>query len=78
MYFLARSLPVIDRRNWLIHQHYVRNDFVSCKVSSLLSLVMLWTGSYGNMFAFRCSYKLFAPSTFSGGNFFVLEKVAFS
>lgn len=31
---LAPELPIYERRNWLIHLHYVRKDIESCKVSS--------------------------------------------
>uniref|UniRef100_A0A3Q1K7N2 BBSome complex member BBS4 n=1 Tax=Anabas testudineus TaxID=64144 RepID=A0A3Q1K7N2_ANATE len=26
------ELPIVERRNWLIHQHYIRKDYDTCKV----------------------------------------------
>uniref|UniRef100_A0A3B4Z0R9 Uncharacterized protein n=1 Tax=Stegastes partitus TaxID=144197 RepID=A0A3B4Z0R9_9TELE len=26
------ELPIVERRNWLIHQHYIRKDYETCKV----------------------------------------------
>uniref|UniRef100_A0A8C6L132 BBSome complex member BBS4 n=1 Tax=Nothobranchius furzeri TaxID=105023 RepID=A0A8C6L132_NOTFU len=26
------ELPIVERRNWLIHQHYLRKDYETCKV----------------------------------------------
>uniref|UniRef100_A0A4W6F3D7 BBSome complex member BBS4 n=1 Tax=Lates calcarifer TaxID=8187 RepID=A0A4W6F3D7_LATCA len=33
MFFLhpAPELPIVERRNWLIHQHYIRKDYDTCK-----------------------------------------------
>uniref|UniRef100_A0AAQ5Y0L8 BBSome complex member BBS4 n=1 Tax=Amphiprion ocellaris TaxID=80972 RepID=A0AAQ5Y0L8_AMPOC len=28
----APELPIVERRNWLIHQHYIRKDYETCKV----------------------------------------------
>ncbi|XP_062255039.1 Bardet-Biedl syndrome 4 protein isoform X1 [Platichthys flesus] len=28
----APELPIVERRNWLIHQHYIHKDFDTCKV----------------------------------------------
>ncbi|XP_061404733.1 Bardet-Biedl syndrome 4 protein [Lethenteron reissneri] len=28
----APEMPIFERRNWLIHQHYVRKDYDTCKV----------------------------------------------
>uniref|UniRef100_A0A672JL41 BBSome complex member BBS4 n=1 Tax=Salarias fasciatus TaxID=181472 RepID=A0A672JL41_SALFA len=28
----APDLPIVERRNWLIHQHYIRKDYDTCKV----------------------------------------------
>ncbi|XP_034015765.1 LOW QUALITY PROTEIN: Bardet-Biedl syndrome 4 protein-like [Thalassophryne amazonica] len=28
----APELPIVERRNWLIHQHYIRKDYDTCKV----------------------------------------------
>ncbi|XP_032417337.1 BBSome complex member BBS4 isoform X1 [Xiphophorus hellerii] len=28
----APELPIVERRNWLIHQHYLRKDYETCKV----------------------------------------------
>ena len=39
--FLARSLPIIERRNWLIHLHYVRKDYLTCKVSNITMMMIL-------------------------------------
>lgn len=33
--FSAPELPIVERRNWLIHQHYVRKDYDTCKVKLL-------------------------------------------
>ena len=42
--FPAPELPIVERRNWLIHQHYVRKDYDTCKVKSpLLSFTLSWT-----------------------------------
>lgn len=30
-YFIAPELPIFERRNWLIHLHYVRKEFDVCK-----------------------------------------------
>ena len=30
-YFKAPELPTLERRNWLIHNHYVRKEFETCK-----------------------------------------------
>lgn len=30
--FPAPELPILERRNWLIHQHYLRKDYDTCKV----------------------------------------------
>uniref|UniRef100_A0A665V808 BBSome complex member BBS4 n=1 Tax=Echeneis naucrates TaxID=173247 RepID=A0A665V808_ECHNA len=27
----APELPIVERRNWLIHQHYIRKDYDTCK-----------------------------------------------
>lgn len=32
LFFTAPELPIVERRNWLIHQHYIRKDYDSCKV----------------------------------------------
>ena len=29
--FTAPELPTLERRNWLIHNHYVRKEFETCK-----------------------------------------------
>lgn len=31
----APELPILERRNWLIHQHYLRKDYDTCKVEHL-------------------------------------------
>lgn len=28
----APELPILERRNWLIHLHYIRKDYETCKV----------------------------------------------
>uniref|UniRef100_A0A8C5ETB5 BBSome complex member BBS4 n=1 Tax=Gouania willdenowi TaxID=441366 RepID=A0A8C5ETB5_GOUWI len=28
----APELPIVERRNWLIHQHYIQKDYDTCKV----------------------------------------------
>ena len=28
----APDIPIHERKNWLIHLHYVRKDFETCKV----------------------------------------------
>ncbi|XP_077375066.1 BBSome complex member BBS4 [Festucalex cinctus] len=28
----APELPIVERRNWLIHQHYIHKDYETCKV----------------------------------------------
>lgn len=28
----APELPILERRNWLIHLHYIRKDYDTCKV----------------------------------------------
>ena len=28
----APELPIYERRNWLIHLHYIRKDYETCKV----------------------------------------------
>ena len=33
----APELPTLERRNWLIHAHYVRQEFETCKVIIRLS-----------------------------------------
>lgn len=30
-YFLAPELPVIERRNWLLHHHFLRQEWDACK-----------------------------------------------
>eukprot|EP00063_Salmo_salar_P008340 XP_013983175.1 PREDICTED: Bardet-Biedl syndrome 4 protein homolog isoform X2 [Salmo salar] len=30
----APELPILERRNWLIHLHYIRKDYETCKVCS--------------------------------------------
>ena len=32
----APEIPVFERKNWLIHLHYIRKDFETCKVCSKL------------------------------------------
>lgn len=29
----APELPILERRNWLIHLHYIRKDYETCKVN---------------------------------------------
>lgn len=29
--YLAPELPILERRNWLIHLHYIRKDYETCK-----------------------------------------------
>nr|XP_020461357.1 Bardet-Biedl syndrome 4 protein isoform X3 [Monopterus albus] len=29
---VSPELPIVERRNWLIHQHYIRKDYDTCKV----------------------------------------------
>ena len=29
---IAPDIPIFERKNWLIHLHYVRKDFETCKV----------------------------------------------
>ena len=29
--FSAPELPIFERRNWLIHLHYIRKEFETCK-----------------------------------------------
>lgn len=31
----APELPIVERRNWLIHQHYIHKEYETCKVNSL-------------------------------------------
>uniref|UniRef100_A0A673D0X0 Bardet-Biedl syndrome 4 n=1 Tax=Sphaeramia orbicularis TaxID=375764 RepID=A0A673D0X0_9TELE len=30
--FTQLPLPIVERRNWLIHQHYIRKDYDTCKM----------------------------------------------
>ena len=32
----ALDIPIFERKNWLIHLHYIRKDFGTCKVKSLV------------------------------------------
>ena len=32
LFATAPELPIYERRNWLIHLHYVRKEFEQCKV----------------------------------------------
>lgn len=36
----APELPIVERRNWLIHQHYILKDYDTCKVKCLHSSVL--------------------------------------
>ncbi len=48
----APELPILERRNWLIHLHYIRKDYETCKVQPehlqrelnccRILLIMLW------------------------------------
>ncbi len=31
---IAPEIPLFERKNWLIHLHYIRKDFETCKVRS--------------------------------------------
>ena len=48
--FIAPELPVFERRNWLIHLHYVRKEFDSCK--SLIKEQLAETGG-------MCEYAVY-------------------
>lgn len=41
-YYPAPDIPIFERKNWLIHLHYIRKDFETCKVSYWLFFVMFF------------------------------------
>lgn len=49
----AVDLPVVERRNWLLHQHFVRKDFESCK--HLIKEQLTQTGG-------ECEYALYVQA----------------
>jgi len=32
LFLSAPDIPIFERKNWLLHLHYVRKDFEACKV----------------------------------------------
>lgn len=49
LYILAPELPIFERKNWLIHLHYVRKEYDTCK-----SLIKEQMGESGGM----CEYAV--------------------
>ena len=47
---LAPEIPIFERRNWLIHLHYVRKEFDKCK-----TLIKEQLGETGGM----CEYAVY-------------------
>ena len=43
---VAPDIPIHERKNWLIHLHYVRKDFETCKVHGCRVLHRLYTCVY--------------------------------
>lgn len=37
----APDIPIFERKNWLIHLHYIRKDFETCKVLLLNDMIMV-------------------------------------
>lgn len=52
--FSVPELPIIERRNWLIHLHYVHKNFDKCK-----DVIEQQLAESGGM----CEYALFAKGT---------------
>ena len=50
LYILAPELPIFERKNWLIHLHYVRKEYDTCK-----SLIKEQMGESGGM----CEYAVY-------------------
>ena len=46
----APEIPIFERRNWLIHLHYVRKEYEQCK-----SLIKEQLGESGGM----CEYAVY-------------------
>lgn len=53
-YFIAPELPIFERRNWLIHLHYVRKEFDVCK-----SIIKDQLAESGGM----CEYAVYTQGT---------------
>ena len=53
--FSAPEIPIFERRNWLIHLHYVRKEYEQCK-----SLIKEQQGESGGM----CEYAVYVLGTF--------------
>lgn len=49
----APELPIFERRNWLIHLHYIRKDFLTCKL--LIKEQMAETGG-------MCEYAVYVQA----------------
>lgn len=57
-YFIAPELPIFERRNWLIHLHYVRKEFDVCK-----SIIKDQLAESGGM----CEYAVYTQGTLISG-----------
>lgn len=53
-HFIAPELPIFERRNWLIHLHYVRKEFDVCK-----SIIKDQLAESGGM----CEYAVYTQGT---------------
>ena len=49
--FLVPDLPIIERRNWLIHLHYIQKDFDRC-----IAIIDQQLAETGGM----CEYAVYA------------------
>lgn len=54
--FVVPDLPVIERRNWLIHLHYIQKDYDRCK--AIINEQLAETGG-------MCEYAVYAKGSFS-------------
>lgn len=57
-HFIAPELPIFERRNWLIHLHYVRKEFDVCK-----SIIKDQLAESGGM----CEYAVYTQGTLISG-----------
>ncbi len=57
IFHTAPELPIFERRNWLIHLHYVRKEFETCK--SLVKEQMAETGG-------MCEYAVYVQGMVAG------------
>jgi hypothetical protein len=64
--FAAPELPIFERRNWLIHLHYIRKEFEQCK-----ALIKEQLGESQGM----CEYAVYVQGTTASFLFlfFILE-----